>query len=75
MPEIRFHRGDRVRFRLAGRSLQGLVKEDRGPIGISGRRLYLIEFHAEPESPSQVELPAEQLEPVTSAGSSSRAGR
>jgi hypothetical protein len=75
MPESRFHRGDRVRFRLAGRSLHGLVKEDRGPIGIGGRRLYLIEFQAEPESPSQVELPAEQLEPLTATGSSSRTGR
>lgn len=75
MPETRFHRGDRVRFRLAGRPLTGLVKEDRGPIGIGGRRLYLVEFRAEPESPSQVELPAEQLEPCDTAGSSTRTGR
>ena len=57
-----FPKGDRVRFRLSGRYVQGLVKEDRGPIGIRGRHLYLVEFRAEPQSPSQIELPADQLE-------------
>lgn len=64
MHEVRFHPGDRVRFRLAGRTLEGCVREDRGPIGIGGRRLYLIEFRAEPPSPSQIELPASELQAV-----------
>jgi hypothetical protein len=46
---------------MGTRVVQGLVKEDRGPIGIKGRHLYLIEFRADPQSPSQVELPAEEL--------------
>jgi hypothetical protein len=44
--------------------VQGVIKEDRGPIGVGGRRLYLVEFRAEPDSPSQIELPAEQLQPA-----------
>ncbi|HEX4793915.1 MAG TPA: hypothetical protein VH370_08995 [Humisphaera sp.] len=64
MPEALFHKGDRVKFRLGARSVQGRIKEDRGPIGIKGRRLYLVEFRAEPQSPSQIELPADQLEAV-----------
>jgi len=64
MPESKFEQGDRVKFRLGTRSVQGLIKEDRGPIGINGRRLYLVEFRAEPQSPSQIELPEEQLEAV-----------
>src|SRR5437016_5519167 len=64
MPEVRFHKGDRVRFKLGTRWIRGLVKEDRGPIGIRGRRLYLVEFPAEPQSPSQVELPASEMEAV-----------
>jgi len=64
MPETQFQKGDRVRFRLGTRSVQGLVKEDRGPIGIRGRHLYLVGFRADPHSPSQIELPADELEPV-----------
>ena len=63
MTEIRYHKGDRVRFKLAMHWVHGVVKEDRGPIGIGGRRLYLVEFPAEPQSPSRVELPADELEP------------
>jgi hypothetical protein len=64
MPEKRFHRGDRVRFHFVNRKLEGRVKEDRGPIGVQGRRLYRIEFRTDREQPSEVELPAEQLESV-----------
>lgn len=74
MSETRFYHGDQVRFRLAGRSLEGHVKEDRGPIGVKGRRLYLVEFRAEAESPTQVELPAELLKAIPAAASS-RTGR
>ena len=64
MAPAQFHKRDRVRFRLGTRSVQGMVKEDRGPIGIRGRRLYLVEFRADPPSPSQIELPAEELQAV-----------
>jgi len=64
MAEQRFHKGDLVRFRLTTRSVQGVIREDRGPIGIRGRHLYLVEFSAEPqaESVSEIELPADELE-------------
>jgi hypothetical protein len=64
MAEVRFHKGDRVRFRLGTRSVLGRIKEDRGPIGVKGRRLYLVEFRADPLSPSKVELPAEEMKAV-----------
>ena len=66
MPEFRVRKGDQVRFRLGTRSIQGVVKEDRGPIGVNGRRLYLVEFHTGPKSEylSQIELPPEQLQSV-----------
>jgi hypothetical protein len=67
MPEAQFHKGDRVKFRFGTRWVKGLVKEDRGPIGIKGRHLYLVEFPAEPQSPSQIELPADELEAVPGA--------
>ena len=63
MPELGFRKGDRVRFRFGTRSVHGVVKEDRGPIGIEGRHLYLVEFRQEPKagSVSLIELPADQL--------------
>jgi hypothetical protein len=69
MPETRFRKGDLVKFRLGTRSVQGEVKEDRGPIGLKGRHLYLVEFRPEAHSDalSQIELPAEQLQAVTDA--------
>jgi hypothetical protein len=66
MSEQRFKRGDVVRFQAGTRTIQGVVKEDRGPLGIKGRHLYLVEFgpalHV--EEPSHIELPAAELELV-----------
>lgn len=64
MHEPRFRKGDLVKFRLGTRAVQGEVKEDRGPIGVDGRHLYLVEFRSEPEpiSLSSIELPASQLQ-------------
>ena len=64
MAAVEFHKGDQVKFRLGVRSVQGIIKEDRGPIGVKGRRLYLVEFQEEPDSASQIELPAEELQLV-----------
>jgi hypothetical protein len=66
MPAARFRKGDRVKFRWGIYSVQGEVKEDRGPIGVKGRRLYLVEFRPGPrsEAPFQIELPAEELQSV-----------
>jgi len=69
MPETKFCKGDRVRFHFVNRFIEGVVKEDRGPIGIGGRRLYLVEFLPEvyAESPFHIELPAERLQLVEDA--------
>lgn len=63
---VQFRKGDLVKFRLGTRSIQGEVKEDRGPIGVKGRHLYLVEFLHEAQSatPSEVELPADELQAV-----------
>lgn len=64
MSKKTFRVGDLVTFKYAGtRSFQGVVKEDRGPIGMKGRVLYLIEFRRDPQSPdvSRIELPADDL--------------
>jgi len=69
MPDRRFRKGESVKFRLPTRWVLGVVREDRGPIGMHGRHLYLVEFRSEPDSeaPALIELPAEQLELVQDA--------
>src|SRR5204862_429718 len=66
MSKQTFQPGQWVSFNVGSRSVQGVVKEDRGPIGRKGRVLYLVEFRREAESPSvsHIELPAEQLKEV-----------
>ncbi len=62
----RFKRGDRVRFFIGSSDVVGVIIEDRGPIGIGGRRLYGINFPIEAEEPRYVELPEVEFTPVTS---------
>ena len=66
MREHRFKKGDLVRFKAGIRMIQGVVKEDRGPLGLKGRHLYLIDFGPTryPEEPHLIELPAVELELV-----------
>jgi hypothetical protein len=66
MSETHFRKGDRVQFQFVSRHVQGVVKEDRGPIGINGRRLCLISFPLESTSPTlaEIELPAESTQLV-----------
>ena len=54
--------GDEVRFRLAGRIVVGKVREDRGPIGVGGRRLYLIAYEMGKGNPYTIELPRDEFE-------------
>ncbi len=68
MSKRKIKKGDRVRFTVGIRSVQGIVKEDRGPIGIKGRHLYLVEFHSRPASSSLIELPADELAAAGAAG-------
>jgi hypothetical protein len=71
MPEHRFRQGDVVEFDFGIYHVQGVVKEDRGPIGLRGRRLYLLEFRRSPSSETvdEIELPAERLQLVAGAAS------
>ncbi len=56
--------GDTVRFRFGEAIANGVVREDRGPLGVGGRHLYLIQFSTEPYYSSSIELPADEIEVV-----------
>jgi hypothetical protein len=65
MAERQIYRvGNLVRFDFGPNKVKGVVKEDRGPIGKDGRRLYRIQFSLEPLTQFEVELPADELELV-----------
>jgi hypothetical protein len=68
MSKKTFRTGQLVTFKYGSRSVQGVIKEDRGPIGMKGRVLYLVEFRHEAQSPSvsHIELPADRLKEVES---------
>ena len=55
--------GDHVSFFFGPRTVIGIVKEDRGPIGRKGRNLYRIQFSGGPfvPEPFHVELPADEF--------------
>lgn len=61
-----------MRFQLGFRPVQGVITEDRGPLGVGGRHLYRIEFRREsdPGSAEFAELPTELLELAADAAQS-----
>ena len=60
----KFRVGDRVRILHGFRGVIGEVVEDRGPIGVRGRRLYGVKFRLDEWNEDTTELPEESLEPV-----------
>ena len=63
-PRVRGDRlkvGGRVRFRFGGRQVTGVIVEDRGPIGVGGRRLYTVRARLDSTVESTFEIPAHDL--------------
>jgi hypothetical protein len=56
--------GDTVRFHFGSHAIVGRVIEDRGPIGVGGRRLYGISYDLGADHPYYVELPAADIEVI-----------
>lgn len=54
--------GSPVRFLWGARKIEGVVVEDRGPLGVNGRRLYGVQYHLEYDEPRVIELPASEIE-------------
>ncbi len=54
--------GDRVKLRFGRRDVTGTVIEDRGRIGVNGRRLLRVKVELEPSlEPMELEVPATEL--------------
>ena len=52
--------GDRVRFHFGNQMVTGIVSEDRGSIGVGGRRLLRVHIAIDGEERA-LELPAEEI--------------
>lgn len=61
-----FKVGDRVQSHEGGRTVRGVIAQDRGPHGAGGRRLYNIHVPADPHEPVTLVIPEEELEPDSS---------
>jgi hypothetical protein len=56
-----FKKGDLVSFQFGAGAVTGQVIEDRGCLGVHGRRLYGINFEIHPNEPAYIEMPEEEL--------------
>ncbi len=62
-PAARFRVGDRVQFQMWGKTTWGTVTEDRGNLGVNGRRLYYVSVAMDPDDPELRLLGEDELEP------------
>jgi hypothetical protein len=57
-----FRVGDRVRFSFGGRPTVGTIIEDRGPLGVGGRRIIRVRVDiADTEETLEFEIPASDV--------------
>ena len=59
-----FQVGDRVRFNYVLTPVEGVIVEDRGNIGVGGRRLWRIRFRLDEYNEYYVTLPEVDFERV-----------
>ncbi len=63
-PKPRFKVGDWVTFPFGTRNAVAQVIEDRGPIGVKGRRLFRIEITWDDREPDRFEMPEDEMMPA-----------
>jgi hypothetical protein len=62
--EPNYQVGESVRFQFGMERVTGVIVEDRGPLGVGGRRLYGIQFQLSHSEPWYIELPEAEMERV-----------
>jgi hypothetical protein len=60
-PAPKFKVGDRVMFRAGIGEVEGVIVEDRGCLGVGGRRLYGLHFDFMPGETRYTERPEAEL--------------
>ncbi|MBA4064929.1 MAG: hypothetical protein C0501_14685 [Isosphaera sp.] len=64
-PPPKYRVGDKIKIHWGTTLVIGEVTEDRGPLGVGGRRLYGVRFTLTDDEPSYIELPEVEMEPAT----------
>jgi hypothetical protein len=59
----KFRVGDRVQFQMWGKTTWGTITEDRGNLGVNGRRLYYVSVPMDPDDPELHPMDEDELEP------------
>ena len=59
-----FRVGDRVSFLFGAGKVEGVIVEDRGPLGIGGGRIYGVQVRRDEWNEMTTEVPAEDLQAV-----------
>jgi hypothetical protein len=59
-----FKVGDRVRYVRAGGPVEGVIVEDRGPLGVGGRRIYALRVRRDEWNEVITEQPEDELQLV-----------
>ena len=63
-----YREGEHVSFLYGSGRIEGIITEDRGNLGVGGRRLYRVQVPSDSSSEGwDIELPAEDLQPVAKA--------
>lgn len=61
----RFKLGDHVVFEMGNSMVAAVVVEDRGKLGVGGRRLYGLHYDFMPGDVRYTEMPEEELKPAS----------
>jgi hypothetical protein len=61
-PKPKFKVGDRVRFDWPSYKVWGTIIEDRGPLGVGGRRRYVVSSPSDPFEPDICTVSEDRLE-------------
>jgi hypothetical protein len=75
LSQTTFKVGNRVRFRLGAHNVLGRIVEDRGNIGVNGRRLFRVEVQLDPTYVQVFELPIDALKPAAQLVHGGRSSR
>jgi hypothetical protein len=60
--ERSFHVGDWVQLAMGPRKVSGKIVEDRGLLGVGGRRLFYVQVPQDPYEPKVLLMPEDELE-------------
>jgi hypothetical protein len=62
-----FHEGDHALYHVGDEDIEVEVIEERGPIGVNGRRLVRVRMPVAASDPIELELAEAELRPTTHA--------